>query len=215
MPTIKQIYSDYQIMQNLQDHQLRVASVAKIIAENSITPLNTDNIVKACLLHDMGNIIKFELGRFPESVEDRGLKYWQEVQENYVKKYGDSEHLATEKIAEELGVSKEISFLVDQIGFSKSKQNLDSDSFEQKICSYSDMRVGPHSVLTLQGRLDDLKARYANRPKRRSSSESSETLMESLKLIEKQIFENSKIKPEDINDESIKETMKELEKINI
>ena len=48
-------------MPNLAMHQLRVAGVAMQICESLDTNIDTNSVVKACLLHDMGNIIKFNL----------------------------------------------------------------------------------------------------------------------------------------------------------
>ena len=85
MRTIQQIYSDYKIMPNLQLHQLRVASVAKIIAENFKEKLDKESIVIACLFHDMGNIIKFNFSYFTEFLKPEGLEYWQAVKNEYIK----------------------------------------------------------------------------------------------------------------------------------
>ena len=81
-------------MPNLREHQLRVASVAAQICDNFFEPLNKKDIVTACLLHDMGNIIKFNLNYFPELIKPEGIEYWQKVQNEYKKKYGNDESIA-------------------------------------------------------------------------------------------------------------------------
>jgi len=48
-------------MPQLDEHQLTVAAVADFICAHFNGNINRNNIVKACLLHDMGNIIKFDL----------------------------------------------------------------------------------------------------------------------------------------------------------
>jgi 5'-deoxynucleotidase YfbR-like HD superfamily hydrolase len=85
-------------MQNLQDHQLRVAAVASIICDSFDFLINKEKIIKVCLLHDMGNIIKFQLDYFPELNKPEGLEYWQNVQKEFIAKYGPNEHNATMKI---------------------------------------------------------------------------------------------------------------------
>jgi len=62
-------------MPSLQLHMFRVAGVASVICENFKQPelINQDDIVSACLLHDMGNIIKFNLSLFPQFLEPEGL----------------------------------------------------------------------------------------------------------------------------------------------
>ena len=64
--TILEIYEKYKIMPQLQEHQLRVASVAKTICDHLLVPVHTDHVVSVCLLHDMGNILKFDLQKFPQ-----------------------------------------------------------------------------------------------------------------------------------------------------
>jgi len=77
---IIQVYAKYQIMPELARHQLRVAGVAQTIVQACQERLDEDSIVTACLLHDMGNILKFDLTRFPEFLQPEGLDYWQQVQ---------------------------------------------------------------------------------------------------------------------------------------
>ena len=70
--TILEIYEKYKIMPQLRTHMLRVAAVGKIVCDavnekvkqNRGEFVNTKNVVTACLLHDMGNIIKFDLNYF-------------------------------------------------------------------------------------------------------------------------------------------------------
>ena len=61
------IYAKYKIPPQLQTHQLRVAAVAKTICEH-LWPKLSDmrTIISTCLVHDMGNIIKFDLDKFPK-----------------------------------------------------------------------------------------------------------------------------------------------------
>ncbi len=66
MKTITEVYDDYLIVINLQEHQRRVAAVAKLIAENFSGELDRNGVIEAALLHDMGNIIKFNQDHFRE-----------------------------------------------------------------------------------------------------------------------------------------------------
>ena len=52
----------------------------------------------------MGNIIKSDLTVFPEFREPEGLDYWQNVKDDYVKKYGTDHHAANAIIAREIGL---------------------------------------------------------------------------------------------------------------
>ena len=82
-------------MPNLQEHMLRVAAVASLVCDNFNEPLPKDDIITACLLHDMGNIIKSDLQYFPEFIKPEGLDYWQKVKDEYIEKYSRDEHKAT------------------------------------------------------------------------------------------------------------------------
>ena len=64
---IKDIYSKYNIPPNLQLHMFRVAAFADILCDNhKKVDFDKEIIIKSCLLHDLGNIIKFDFDNFPE-----------------------------------------------------------------------------------------------------------------------------------------------------
>lgn len=209
MKTVQEIYSEYKIMPNLQEHQLRVAAVAKIIAENFNGNLDVESIVTACLFHDMGNIIKSDLARFPEFVEEKGIEYWQGVKDEFVQKYGPDESVATKIIAKAIGLNAKATECLNHIGFSNLSRNEKGNSFENKICNYSDMRVGPHGIISLEERYIDGHKRYSG-SKHMVASEKYEELAQSGRMIENQIFETASIRPEEITDEKIKNLMEEL-----
>lgn len=210
--TISEIYVAYKIPPFLQTHLLRVAAVAELICDHLNIPVDKRAIMAACLLHDMGNILKFKWDVMPEMFEPEGVTYWQKVQEEFKEKHGADEHLATQKILEELKVAPKISELINSMGFSKSCLNLEQD-FEQKICSYADQRVAPHGVVSLAERLAEGKIRYADRVK--TPNPETPKWTECIWQLEKQIFEKATIKPGDIVDQSILfEKLKNFQLIN-
>ena len=76
--TIWEAYEAYRIMPNLRLHQLRVAAVARELAQ--ALHADVELVTRAALLHDMGNIMKSDLTQFPpEFYGDEGLAYWEEV----------------------------------------------------------------------------------------------------------------------------------------
>lgn len=210
MKKITEIYDEYRIMPNLREHMLRVAAVAFFICDNYNVPLQERKIISACLLHDMGNIIKSNLEYFPEFLEPEGLSYWSKIKENYIEKYGKEDHVATIAIAREIGVSGNIIDFLEHIGFSHATKNELEKLPEYKICNYADMRVGPYGVLSLEGRINEAHERYKNRVHSISSG-GFDSLSQSLRNIEKQIFSKCKIKPEDITDEAINPIILELQ----
>ena len=152
-------------MPTLQDHQYRVAAVAKALCERAALPLPKENIVSGCLLHDMGNIIKFDLNKIPEGLTIDNLDYWKGVQKDTVAQYGSDEHHATYRMAEELGVSPTTLEVVAHIGAKHAPQMLSERKNNVLIATYSDFRVIPTGVTTLAGRIADLLERYTDTPK--------------------------------------------------
>jgi hypothetical protein len=215
MKTISQIYSEYKIMPTLQLHQLRVAAVAKSICNSLVGGIDTETVIKVCLLHDMGNIIKFDLNYFPDFTKPEGLEYWQKVKDEYINKYGNEEHVATRVICEEIGLSDKGLRYLNSIGFSRVKTTLDNGTLEEKVCCYADQRVGPHGVLTIEERLSDGRSRYAGRQDKAMVSDKFEGLAEALKELENQIFSSSNIKPDDIKRESIENDLNGLKSVEI
>lgn len=189
-------------MSSISIHQFRVAAVAKVICDNFKLKIDSKNVILACLYHDMGNIIKFDLNYFPEFTKPEGLEYWQKVKDEYVQKYGHDEHLATEIIAKEIGLPTPAFRYLHEIGFSKLDRTAETQSFEIKICAYADMRVGPHGVISIEERLTDGKKRYAGR-KHAIAGDNFEKFAQALRAIEQQIFSNTTIRPEEINDDKI------------
>ena len=208
--TIQSIYSHYKIMPNLQEHQLRVAGVSFIIGKSmSNQNVDTENIVVACLLHDMGNIIKFKLDLFPEFVNPEGLDYWKKIQQEYIRTYGADEHVATMSIVK--GIiphmrdnpceKKRIIELIEAIGFSNAKENYETTDFGKKIAAYADMRVKPYGVTSLKDRLGDGRRRFSRIQKH--DLVVFEEMTEYLQKIEDQIFAQSTIFPSDITEEAV------------
>ena len=219
---ILEIYKKYNIMPRLQEHQLKVAGVAKLICSNlslSLPTLGEGDVVLACLLHDIGNIIKFDLfiaDKFLGKFTKEDLAYWQRVKVDYIAKYGNDEHHASIEIAKELKVGERIIELIDCIGFQNGKKNAESEDFGKKICAYSDMRVWPKGVCFLEDRLTDLRVRYGEKHKLMGGDENLRLEFESgLREIEKQIFSQSKMKPEDITEELVVQAMDNLKNIEI
>lgn len=207
---IIEIYKKYQIMPSLQLHMLRVGAVASILvravlggAQNRLTTKEAQNIVTACLLHDMGNIIKFDLTYIPEFVQPEGLEYWENVKKEFIERWGNNEHEATGKIILEITKSQDIFELSDQTGFSKAINVLKTKDLSKMICNYSDMRVGPNGILTLKQRTEDGQKRHLRNNSASKYDLNFENTVMALLKIEECVFGGLSIKPEEINDESV------------
>ena len=185
-----------------------------MIAENFDGSLDKDAVVTACVFHDMGNIIKSDLDRFPDFLEPEGREYWEGVKKEFVERYGVDDHVASEKIAEELGLAPRVMFCLTNIGVSKATETERGDSFERKVCNYADMRVGPYGVLPLEERIADLSKRYAHKAGA-IPNDRFEKLVQSLRGIEQQIFSRVGTRPEQITDAAIQETIAELRTLTV
>ena len=210
---IQEIYQKYQIMPQLQEHQFRVAGVAGLICDNFVGEIDKGEIVTACLLHDMGNIIKFDLTKTSALLNrpiDHG--HWQKVKAEFIAKYGANEHHATTLIARELKLDQRLIDLIDCIGFYEAPLNAQSQDFGKKIVQYSDDRVTPHGVVSLEHRLQDLRNRYDNHQQDTAVRDNFEN---ALREMEKQIFARCKIKPAEITEESIKSLVEKLRNFDL
>ncbi len=216
---ILEIYQAYKIMPKLQIHQLRVASVAKKICDScNLVGKNVDtsSIVKACLLHDMGNIIKFDLTYFPDFTQPEGIEYWQKIKEEYINKYGNNEHNATGKIVREINAGEKVESLLALTGFSKVLHVLNDENLEKKICNYADMRVGPYGILSVSERTEDGRKRQSSKTSvTKNISTDFDDVVKGLFELEKQIFLELEIQPDEINDLSVKNIIEELKEYEI
>lgn len=215
MKTILEIYKHYKIMPLLQEHQLRVASVAAMICDNIDAPIDRSEIISACLLHDMGNIIKFDLASPLNDFDETELEYWEDVQKEFRKKWPD-EHVASREIAREIGINRITLELIENIGIVKSHLiAAENGDMNKKIGCYSDMRVGPHGILPLDERINDAKKRYSKKFYGIENDEQIEIWRNALKNIERDIFSLCTITPNYINDHSLESYFLKLRKFSV
>lgn len=204
------IYKKYYLPENLQMHMLRVAACSNLIIDNWKGP-NIDKlaIIRVCLLHDMGNIVKI-----PEdfSKDQEFLK----IRKKYFDKYGTNDHEINLEIGKQEGLTEHELTILDGKRSRKNEETLKSNSYERKICAYCDQRVAPDGVVSIKKRLEDAKIRYKDKPLSVwSNEEKANHLIECSLGIESQIMKYCKLKPEDINDFTIKEYIKKLKIYNI
>lgn len=210
---ISQIYEKYKIMPQLQLHMLRVAGVASLIFDNFQKPIDKRSIISACLLHDLGNMAKIKLDRFPKFVQPLGTKYWEQILAEFKHKYGNNDYTATYAILFEIGIPKNIYNLVESLEFAKSPQVSKGENTEVEICLYSDARVSPNGVVSLTNRLVEVKERYM---KNKGVSEKNfNKISESFFSIEKKIFAHCKIKPSDITENKVQHLLNDLRRFDI
>lgn len=195
---------------------LQVASVAALICDSIDAAIDRDEIISACLLHDLGNIMKYNLENSPDKVEPLGLDHWVRVQKEFKAKYAD-EHAASHEIAREIGVNRITLDLVDKMGKSEYQVELaGQDNLNQKICSYADMRGGMGGIVSIEERIADLKRRHANKKFRGiESAENERAWRDALAKIEGDIFDLCTISPNKIDDDSIETYFKKLKRFSV
>ena len=210
MANIIEIYEKYYIPKHLQLHMLRVAACAKLILDNWVgEEIDKKAIIRVCLLHDMGNIIKIQ----EADLQDKRTI---ELRRKYIEKYGEYEHNTNMAIAREEGMTEKELMILDGKRSRKNEETYKSDSYEVKICAYCDQRVAPDGVVSIKERLEDAKVRYKDRPLSVwSNEEKAKHLIECSLGIEKQIMQFCDIMPEDINDESIAKYIEKLKQYEI
>ena len=198
------IYKKYHIPQQLQLHMLRVAACSNLILDNfEGKKLNKESIIRVCLLHDMGNIAKIKDN--PDNDNE-----FINIRNRYISEFGLDDHQISLAIGKELGLSDYELQIMQGKESKRNEEIMNSDSLEIKICAYCDERVSPTGVESIQKRLEDAKKRYKVTSSIWGDEKKADYLIECALEIEKQIMQYCTIKPEDINDNSIKEYMEDL-----
>ena len=207
---IIEIYNKYYIPENLQMHMLRVAACANLILDNwTGKPIDRKAITRVSLLHDMGNMVKIP----EEKIRDKNFI---ELRKKYYEKYGTNDHEINMLIGKKEGLTDKELEILDAKRSRKNEQTAKSDNYEIKICAYCDQRVAPDGVVSLKERLEDAKRRYKDKPLSVwSNEEKAKYLIKCALEIEAQVMRYCKLKPEDINNQSIQIYIDKLKEYEI
>lgn len=207
---IIEIYKKYHLPENLQMHMLRVAACSNLILDNWEGPeIDKYAIIRASLLHDMGNMAKIS----DDQIEDNDFK---KIRKDYIDKYDRNSHKINLIIAKEEGLTDYEIEIIDKKSSKRGEETLNSDRFDVKILLYSDQRVAPYGVTSIKERLEEVKRRYKNITLSVwSNEEKANHLIECSLGIERQIMQYCKLKPEDINDKSIEKYIEKLKEFDI
>jgi hypothetical protein len=168
--------------------------------------------VAALLLHDLGNLIKYDFSapHLLSGEDTERLDYWKQKQKEMIEKYGSSETEATMKMAGELGISERLMLLLKgHEGIAEwAKTVLGGVDWEMKIISYSDCRVSPFGVVSIEERFADLMKRRKGNP----LEEIYRKLVPGVAELEQQVSSKMAISPSQINDKSIEQYMRKYNK---
>ncbi|MFC1790070.1 HD domain-containing protein [Patescibacteria group bacterium] len=167
---IKDIYQRLGIIPDLVEHMLTVTKVVLFIKRHWRGPeIDWKRLVKTALLHDVGNIVKFDFDKYPQFLgkEQKRILHWKKTQAQTIAKYGTDDHEATKKMLKELKLDQEMIKVILEKSFGNSVQVAKGNNWYAKILHYADGRVMPHGVVTLEERFQDVRERrpkYTNRP---------------------------------------------------
>jgi len=212
---IVDIYKKFNIPPNLARHMLTVAKVVSFIQNrwhDYSAEIDWDILIKSALLHDLGNVVKFDLEKFPEILTNEGenVEYWKNIQKEMIGKYGRDDHAATGKMLTELKVNDLVIQTILNKSFGRSKETAAGNNWYPKILLYADLRVAPNGVEALEDRLEELRKRSSHYSSRPDYPE----LVEAVRIIEKQIQEKVSITLAEISNESIRSITENFDNFN-
>jgi hypothetical protein len=207
---IGSIYERFGTPVHLQEHMLRAASVGRFICEHwKGEGICEDDVVAVLLLHDLGNVVRMTFDN-PDLIsvyEKNGdIDKLRRVMEETIEKYGDVDYEVTDKMCRELGVNDRILFLLNNKAFIQNKETCVSDDFDLKVCAYADQRIAPLGVIGLKERLDEARARghkSLHHPE-------ADVFVDCALKIERQVLDNTDLVAEDINDDSVKGCIEDI-----
>lgn len=189
---IEEIYQRFSVPKNLQEHMFRVFGIVCVIGASwRGEELDWDLLKKLTLLHDLGNIVKFNLKE-----EETYLK---EKQKLMIEKYGADDHEATGKMVKELGFDEVAVDVIQQKSFGNSIAIANSQNYLLKILYYADMRVLPNGIGSLEDRLLDVR----NRMPKYTSRPDFEDLVNACREVEVQLQKHTNIPLSDVSNETI------------
>lgn len=111
---------------------LRIAACRYLIIDNwNGSKIDKEAIIRVCLLHDMGNIVKI-----PEDFSND--ENFIETRRKYFEKHGTNEHEINLEIGKSEGLSDKEIEILDGKRSRKNEETLNSNSYEKKICAYCD-----------------------------------------------------------------------------
>lgn len=210
---IKDIYEQYSIPPILQKHMYSVAALGQLIAnavKKSRSDVDVDEVVQGLLVHDMGNIVKFDLTKNDFFTHEE-LPHWQALQKEYIEKYSANDHEATLNILKELGVKKNIINLIAYTSSTETALAMLEKDINFAIMFYADFRVGPNGLLSLDARIDDLLVRYKNRTEHYwSNKERAEKMRDVMKEYEIKLSDFASLAVDQIRDEDLTSSLQLL-----
>lgn len=212
---IEQLYTQYQIPPNLQQHMLWTAALGQLVVQSwQADPIKKDQTILALLVHDMGNIVKFDLESdfSAKLLESQGqtLSRWQQVQQEFTAKYSADADQANIAIAQEVGLPELVIQLLKNHTFEQIPELVENQQWEHLICLYGDLRIGPHGLLSIKERIEDLRQRYLQRDHAWANKKLFEKRLSDSLWLEKKLNQRTKLNLSNLNQKQLDEMCQDL-----
>ena len=211
--TANDLYTEWRVPPNLQRHLLTVAAVADAVLDAWFgPPIDRNRILRVLLLHDIGNVVKSDFDNQPNLLEEEQdrIDHWKHVQAEMIDRFGKDDHVASHRIAEIIGLSRDELALLDAKIFIKNDLTRESTDYELKLAAYADQRVAPHGVMGLLDRLSEAKERYRDKPGSSMNNPRTDLLIECAVAIENQLRQYMRINPDSITQDTLSDRIATL-----
>ncbi len=211
--SIGDIYDRFEIPPNLQMHMFRAAALAELVCDNWKGPrINKADIISVSLIHDLGNIVKFDLEtpavlKLYYDQTEEAIGKLREVRGRTIAKYGTDDHAATQMMAKELDINKRLMYLLTYGGHAfTDTEIIVPDDWDVKIYAYADFRIGPFGIMPLKDRFEEFRRRQEIRIERGAknwSYEHIDAIVAAGFALEKELQANVSLRLNQINDSSV------------
>jgi uncharacterized protein len=204
LPTVEeceQIWDEYHVPPNVREHMKAVARVAVFLAkklkEKGIH-VDVGLAERAALLHDLLRSANFEDFGMQKDASMEDIEFWKQMKH----KYGNIHHgeSAADILADKY---PEVAEVIKGHITENIKDSLPAASWELKILVYADSRVVHDRIVSMAERDRDIDKRHGkfyDELKKSTGIDYKKKTRETLRNVEKEIFEKLDITPEDVNE---------------
>lgn len=211
---LKEIYQRYFIPDHLAKHMLEVAAVGQLITKSWQGPeIRSQLVTSTLLVHDIGNLVKFDLSDTKPGALNRNLSdipKWQKIQRQLQERYSKNAETANVKIMQELGFPQTMVSLMQEHTFEALPIQLNNQQWEHLICTYADLRIAPQGLVSITNRLQDLRERYRKRDADWSQPETYQQRLTSTLQTEAKLDELTQVSLPNITQKQLRQIVNQL-----
>jgi uncharacterized protein len=201
---LQEIIKKHRVPVHVQKHMKKVAAVALYLGQLIKQRGGNVNLIflrQAALLHDVFKICDFKIlnfDQFDQKISEEDIQFWNSL----INSYGNIGHIkAAENMLNKIG-EHEIATIIRKHRFDGLIDEKDRPTtWEEKLLYYADKRVRHDKITSIAERLIDGRKRYFPGGK---IPQNDDQVEKALYELEKEICSNADIKPEEINEESVR-----------